>query len=189
MVIGDRIKRLAGMRRLAAVVGVLLVVGLVIGLVQRGGDIASLAGLGYPGVAILMFLSSSTILFPAPGIAAVLAAGALWDPLLVGIAAGLGAGTGELTGYLVGAGGGAMLDLSRRERWQMAHGWLERHGLVAIVALAAVPNPLFDAVGLVAGSLSYPVRGFWLACVVGNSAKYVAMAYLASSASYRWFMP
>ncbi len=187
MVFGDRTKRLSLGRKMAALVAVLLLLGLVIGLIQRENDLASLAGLGYPGVALLMFLSSGTILLPAPGFAAVLAAGTVWNPLLVGLAAGIGAATGELSGYLVGAGGRTVLDLEGARRWERAHRWLKRHGLLAILALALVPNPLFDALGLVAGSLSYPLRSFWLACAVGNCVKYVVLAYLASSIRGWWF--
>jgi uncharacterized membrane protein YdjX (TVP38/TMEM64 family) len=178
--------RLASTRRLVALAGILVLAGLVFFVIQREGDFASLAGLGYPGVAILMFFSSSTILFPAPGFAAVLAAGLVWNPLLVGLAAGVGSSTGELSGYLLGAGGSAVLDLKEAKRWARARGWLEKHGLLAIMALAAVPNPLFDVMGLVAGSLSYPVRNFWLACLLGNSIKYTAMAYLAYSMTGWW---
>ncbi len=133
-----------------------------------------------------MFLSSGSILLPAPGFAAVLAAGTLWNPLLVGIAGGLGAATGELSGYLLGVGGGAVLDLKEGKRWQRAHRWLQRYGFWAILVVAMVPNPLFDVLGLVAGSLSYPARRFWLACAVGNCVKYVALAYLAGSATAWW---
>lgn len=188
MLLDSRIKTLARARRVAALVGLLILAGLVVYLVQRGPDLHALAGFGYPGVAILMFLSSSTVLFPAPGFAAILAAGTVWDPLLVGIAAGLGAGTGEISGYLLGVGGNAVLDLKEGKRWKRAHQWLEKHGLLAILVLASVPNPLFDAIGLVAGSLSYPLRNFWIAAVVGNCVKYVALAYLSNGAAARWPM-
>ncbi|MHB0868283.1 MAG: DedA family protein [Chloroflexota bacterium] len=171
---------------MAAIVGLLLLFGLVAAFLLLRPNPASLAALGYPGVAILMFLSSSSILLPAPGFAAVLAAGTIWNPLLVGVAGGLGAATGELTGYLVGLGGGAVLDLREGKRWQQAHRWLARYGFWAIVGVALVPNPVFDVLGLVAGSLSYPARRFWLACVLGNTLKYLLLAYLAGSATDWW---
>ncbi len=40
-----------------------------------------------------------------------------------------------------------------------------------------------DALGLLAGSMGYPARRFWLACAIGNTVKYVGMAYLADAAS------
>ena len=151
-----------------------------------GADLAPLARFGYPGVAILMVLSSSTIILPAPGFAAVLLAGAVWNPLFVGVAAGLGAATGELTGYALGIGGTAVLDLRESKNWKRVHWWLERRGGLAIFVLALIPNPLFDLLGMVAGTVAYPVRKFWLICVVGNCAKYSAMAYLTSTAVSWW---
>ncbi len=186
MLLGDRVRLLVRARKAGIVLGLLILLGLVICIVQRGRDLPSLAVLGYPGVTILMFLSASTVLFPAPGFAAVLAAGVVWNPLLVGIAAGVGAGSGEVSGYLLGAGGSVVLNLKEDKRWQRAHRWLDRHGLLAIVALAAIPNPVFDVLGLVAGSLSYPVRSFWLGAVLGNTIKYVALAYLSSGAATWW---
>ena len=182
----DRSRLLVKLRSAAIVVGLLLLVALLICIVQRGPDPASLAALGYPGIAILMFLSSSTILFPAPGFAAVLAAGAVWNPLLVGLAAGVGAATGELSGYLLGVGGGVVLDLKEGKKWRRAHHWLERYGIWALLVLAAVPNPLFDVAGIVAGSLSFPVWRFWIACALGNSLKYAVLAHLASRATAWW---
>lgn len=188
MLLDDRVRVLKKARKLAAFGGVLILIVLVICLLQRGTDLRSLAGLGYPGVAILMFVSSSTVLFPAPGFAAVLAAGSVWNPMLVGIAAGIGAGTGEISGYLLGVGGNAALDLREGKRWQRAHRWLEKHGLLAILILATIPNPFFDAIGLIAGTLSYPLRSFLVAAVLGNSIKYVVLAYLSSNAVAWWLL-
>lgn len=171
---------------MVAIVGLLLLSGLVGSFFLLRPDPASLAAFGYPGVAVLMFLSSSSVLLPAPGFAAVLAAGTVWNPLLVGLAGGLGAATGELMGYLLGVSGGAVLGLKEGRRWQRAHRWLTRYGFWAIVAVASVPNPVFDVLGLVAGSLSYPVPRFWLACLIGNTIKYVTLAYLADSATAWW---
>ncbi len=182
----DPIAFLNRSRKFVALGGVLVLVCLVYLVLQHGADLASLAGLGYPGVAILMFLSSTTIVFPAPGFAAVLAAGTIWNPLLVGLAAGIGAATGELSGYLVGAGSSTVLDLRTGVNWQRVHRWLEKRGFLAILILALIPNPLFDILGMVAGSLAYPVRKFWITCAIGNCLKYGAMALISSSAAGWW---
>ncbi len=182
----DQLALLAKGRKILAVAGVLLIVGAILFVFLHGADLAALAGFGYPGVAILMFLSSSTIVLPAPGFAAVLLAGAVWNPILVGIAAGLGAATGELTGYALGAGGTVVLDLKEGKNWRRVHGWLEKHGLVAILVLALIPNPLFDVLGMVAGAAAFPLRRFWVTCAAGNSIKYSAIAYLSSAAAGWW---
>lgn len=150
---------------------------------RSGVQLEQLAALGYPGVFLVMFLSGSSILFPAPGLAAVLAAGVVWNPVLVGVSAGLGNATGELTGYLAARAGAAALKGRKPPRWwSMLRERLTRYGFLAILLLAMIPNPTFDVVGLLAGSLGYPPRRFWLACALGNSLKYVAVAYLGDAA-------
>lgn len=187
MLLGKRAAQLSWLRKAALLAGLLLLIALIVAIFQRGRDLASLAALGYPGVAILMFFGSSTVLLPAPGFAAVLAAGTVWNPVLVGLSAGFGSAAGELSGYLLGMGGGAVLSLKENERWKQAHCWLARRGFLAILLLAAIPNPLFDVLGLVAGSLAYSMRRFWLACLLGNCFKYTCMALLADSAMAYWF--
>ena len=150
---------------------------------RSGIRLEDLASLGYPGVFLVMFISGSTVLLPAPGHATVLAGGALWNPFLVGLAAGLGNATGELVGYAAGRAGAAALATRDMPRWwAWLHKWLERYGFFAILIMATVPNPLFDVVGILAGSLDYPARRFWLACAIGNSIKYLAIAYLGDAA-------
>ncbi|MDO8690374.1 MAG: VTT domain-containing protein [Dehalococcoidia bacterium] len=145
-----------------------------------------LAALGYPGVFLVMLVSGAGTFLPGPGIAVVLAAGTLWNPILVGLAAGLGNATGELAGYAVGSAGTTALPVFLNNRWVAAlKRWLARYGFFAVLALALIPNPVFDAVGLVAGSLGFPIRRFWLACTLGNSAKYVGMACLGAAAGPR----
>ncbi len=168
---------------------VIAFVGLVVAGVyawRTGSRPEDLASLGYPGVFLMMALSGASIFLPAPGQAAILAAGALWSPVLVGIAAGLGNATGELTGYLAGRAGASVLSGRKAPRcWSGLRGMLRRHGFLAVLGLALIPNPAFDAIGLLAGSLAYPpIRRFWLACALGNSAKYVGVAYLGDLAGF-----
>ena len=67
---------------------------------QLRGSLEDLISYGYVGAFLAMFVSSATIILPAPGIVmvfAIAAAGA--NPILVGLFAGIGAGLGELVGY------------------------------------------------------------------------------------------
>lgn len=143
-----------------------------------GASLQDLEALGYPGLFVLMFVSGGSIFFPVPGMASVLAAGAVWNPALVGLSAGLGNAVGELTGYVAGRAGAAMLEGRHAPHWWLVvRAWLQRHAFFIIVLLAMVPNPVFDTVGLLAGSIDYPLRRFWVACVLGNTIKYTAAAY------------
>lgn len=146
-------------------------------------DMEALAQYGYPGIYLTMFLSSATVLLPAPGMAFVLAASTFWNPLLVGIAAGLGAATGELTGFLLGYGGRAAFEGRYSKLLGRFDGWLRKYGFVALFSMAVIPNPVFDVAGLAAGSLGYPVWKFLIAVGTGNLIKYIAVSYLGGKAA------
>ncbi len=108
-------------RRLTAL---LLAIGIsAIVLVYRE-DLARLAAYGYPGIFLITFVSSSTVILPVPGLALVFAAGASFNPLLVGLVAGIGAGLGEITGYLVGYSGRGTVE--NRESYGRVRRWMER---------------------------------------------------------------
>ena len=149
---------------------------------RMGARLEELSAFGYPGVFLLMVLSGSSY-FPVPGPPAVVVAGAVWHPLLVGLAAGLGNASGEMTSYVLGGAASGTLQSYRNLRFvALLEGWLSRHGFLAVLALATIPNPTFHALTLLAGSLRYPPRRYWLACAIGNTLKYTAMAYLGHTA-------
>lgn len=146
-----------------------------------GARLDELPALGVPGVFLLMIISGSAY-FPVPGPPAVMAAGALWSPLLVGIAAGLGNSTGEMSSYLLGRAAASTIDPYRETRFfSLLEHALKRRGFLVIFLLASIPNPTFHALTLLAGSVGYPARRYWAACALGNSVKYTAMAALGSS--------
>ena len=141
-------------------------------------NLQHLQSYGYFGVFLIMLISSGSVLLPTPGIASVAIAGAMWDPLLVGIAGTLGSTFGEITGYLAGYGGRSLTATRLKPTADRIKPWLEKYGLVGIAFLAAIPNPLFDAAGLAAGALGFPLWKFLLATLVGKAVKSLAFAYL-----------
>lgn len=147
-------------------------------------NIRSLGAIGYPGVFLLSFLSSATVLVPLPGFLASAGGGAVWNPAMVGLAAGLGAASGELLGFAAGRVGRASIKGRLGARWNTAEKCLGRFGFWAVLALATIPNPLFDAIGLAAGALAYPAGRFWLAAALGNCLKYVAFAHLGGMVTW-----
>lgn len=160
--------------------GVSLIVLVTAGAMKlaTGASLKDLEGLGYPGIFVVMFFSGGSIFLPVPGMASVIAAGTIWNPVLIGIAAGIGNSLGETTGYVAGKAGAAVLEGRHGPGWwSVMKRYLERHAFLIIVAMAIIPNPVFDTVGLLAGSINYPLRRFWLACLIGNTVKYTAVAY------------
>ncbi|MGE3273343.1 MAG: VTT domain-containing protein [Chloroflexota bacterium] len=146
-------------------------------LLQQTGELGSYGILGYPILFALQTLFSATLFLPAPGMALVAAAGAVLDPLWVGVVAGLGSGTGELSGYLLGYYGRRAAPTDTSRVWRLAERAFRAWGFIAVVALALIPNPAFDALGILAGGLRYPMGRFWLATALGKIVKFCCTAY------------
>ncbi len=139
-------------------------------------DYSALGGYGYLGVFLATFLPSATVIFPSPTLAAALIAGTFLNPFLVGLVAGLGAALGEITGYMAGYGGSVLV--ARSSRYRRIRRMVERYGLLAIVILAFIPNPLFDLAGIASGTAHIPLWRFLLACFLGKATRFVLIAYL-----------
>lgn len=136
---------------------------------------AELAAIGYPGIFLVSFLSSATIILPAPSLALVFAMGSALPPLWVGLAAGIGEALGELTGYTAGFGGRVIIEES--ETYARLRRWMMRRGGITILVLSIFPNPFFDLAGIAAGTLRYPLWRFLLICWIGKSVKTTLVAW------------
>src|SRR3990172_6934810 len=137
-------------------------------------QIEALQRLGYPGIFLLSLAANATIVVPAPAILIVFAMGAHLSPVWLGLAAGSGAALGELSGYLAGFGGQAIVE--ENATYRRLAGWVQRHGSLAIFALALIPNPVFDLGGIAAGVLRMPVLRFLVSCWAGKVLRMMAVA-------------
>lgn len=164
-------------RRLNIVRAVVLVavIVLTVALVIYRDRIQDLKAFGYPGIFLFSILANATILIPIPGVMFTSAMGAVFNPLWVYIAAGSGAAIGELSGYLLGFSGQAVVKDS--ERYAKVVHWMEKYGDITILALAFIPNPLFDLAGIVAGILKMPVGKFLFYCIIGKVLKMMMFAF------------
>jgi membrane protein YqaA with SNARE-associated domain len=138
-------------------------------------EIKAYGDAGYVGLFIVSIIGNATLIIPAPVFIVACAAGLALGPLPVGIVAGGGAALGELTGYLAGYGGGAIVPTG--QLYERLHAFMLRHGMLAIFLLAAIPNPLFDVGGIIAGMLKMPVWKFLLAAWIGKSIRLGLTAY------------
>jgi membrane protein YqaA with SNARE-associated domain len=102
----------------------------------------------------------------------------VFHPLGVALAAGTGAAIGELSGYLVGFSGQAVVEKS--EKYDMLTRWMQRYGPITVYFLAAIPNPLFDIAGVIAGTLKFRLSAFLFFCWLGEVTKMLVFAYLGS---------
>jgi membrane protein YqaA with SNARE-associated domain len=155
-----------------------MVLALSVAILLAWDEIERLGVYGYPAVFLVSLVSNAAFLLPAPGIVLVFAAGGVLDPVAVGIIAGLGAALGELTGYLVGLSGQTVFE-DRPLYWRIEK-WMRKSGTLAIFILAAIPNPIFDVGGLIAGVLRMPVWRFILGAWLGKSLRFVMLAYFGA---------
>ncbi len=132
---------------------------------------------GYLGIFFISLVSSATIFLPVPSFALVFAAGAVLNPVVVGVAGGIGSAMGELTGYAIGYGGEHALSKKHKKLLERTEKWAEKHGFFAVVVIfAATPLP-DDVIGIIGGALNYDVRKFFAASLIGKLALNLALAF------------
>ncbi len=144
-------------------------------------NITQLRTYGYVGVFAVSAIGSASIILPTPSIAAVFGSGAVLHPLLgipapivVGVVAGLGEALGEFTGYAAGYGGGAVI--RDRPFYRTLHEWMHKNGSIIMFVFAAIPNPLFDVAGTIAGAVKMPLWKFFVSVWLGKTLKDVVVA-------------
>ena len=167
-------RRLTILRILALV----SVVALIVVLFLFRDQVKKLEEYGYAGIFLISIAANATIIIPLPGIAFTTAMGAIFNPIGVAIAAGLGAAVGELSGYLAGFSGQGVME--RASLYTRLTDWMKQHqnlAYVMIVALAFIPNPLFDLAGMASGALKLPLWKFLFACAIGKILKMLMFAY------------
>ncbi len=151
--------------------------------------VAHLGQWGYVGAFFISMIASATIVLPAPGLLIIIAMGATLDPVLLGIVAGVGSAIGELSGYVAGATGSALIPEAQRHQFDYLHTLTRRYGAPLLALLAAIPFPLFDFAGIVAGILRMNVLAFVFSVAVGKSIKYIVLITMGASSLHillRW---
>jgi len=168
---------------IARIFAILIVIALSILIYSVRDKAEGLAIYGYPGIFLIAFMTNATVLLPAPGIAVVFAMGAIFNPIYIALAAGAGGALGEVSGYLAGFSGQAVAE--RTGIYNRFHLWIEKHGFMAVLLLAALPNPFFDVAGIAAGILKMPIRVFLLAVWIGVTIKMFIFAWIGSTSLSR----
>lgn len=154
------------------------VASLVHGFISWSESVA--AAWGYPGIFLVNFVGSATIIFPTPAFFVVFMFGAILNPWLVGLVAAFGSALGELTGYVLGLGGKRVIE-KKHKRWlDMANEWMEKHRkhgtFLLIVAFAATPLP-DDVLGVFCGAVKYDIKRFFIASLIGKIVMSLGLAF------------
>jgi membrane protein YqaA with SNARE-associated domain len=131
--------------------------------------------LGYPGVFFLSFLGSVSMVLPVPGLISVCSATVWLNPFLLGLLSGVGETLGEVSGYGVGYGGHSIVE--RHRFYIRLKRWMEERGVLVLFIVSAIPNPVFDFVGIAAGSVRFPIRKFMVTVLLGKLIKGFMVAY------------
>ncbi len=136
--------------------------------------------LGYLGAFLVSAVGSGSVFLPAPAALVIFALGGTegYVPLLVGLAAASGEVLGELTGYLAGSAGRGVLEKGRIGRWVQS--LFARWGGPLLFLVSAMPNPVFDVIGVAAGAAGYPLWRFLLIVFAGKLLKDTAIAVAGS---------
>ncbi len=141
-------------------------------------DSLNLENLGYGGVWIVSFIAAGSIILPVPGPAAVCIAAAPdlgLNPLLIGLISASAEALGEMTGYIAGLSGRSLLE--RNKYYPKMHSMVKKRGGLILFFGAIIPNPLFDVIGIAAGSLGYPIKRFLAVVFVAKTIKSTGIAY------------
>ena len=126
---------------------------------------------GYTSIFFLSFIAAALVFLPVSALAAVCVAVAVdLNPFVVAVVAASAESIGELTGYLAGMGGKAIFD--RNRFYLRFKNLFSRYAAFTLLFGSAIPNPLFDVMGVAAGSILYPVKRFLLLVFIGKVVKF-----------------
>ena len=126
---------------------------------------------GYTSIWFLAFISAALIFLPISALAAVCVAVAVdLNPFMVALVAASAEAVGEMTGYLAGMGGKSFFE--RNRFYLRFKNLFSRYAALSLLIGSAIPNPLFDCLGIAAGSILYPLRRFLLLVFIGKTIKF-----------------
>ena len=141
------------------------------GLVLWTTGTLNIETVGYSSIWFVAFLGAALVFAPVGALAAVCVAATVdLNPFLIAFVAGSAEAIGELTGYLAGMGGKAIFD--RNRFYLRFKNLFSRYAAFTLLFGSAIPNPLFDVMGVAAGSILYPVRKFLLLVFIGKTIKF-----------------
>lgn len=140
---------------------------------------------GYLAVFLLGILGSVTFFLPVPVLTLVFAGATVLNPILLAVVAAAGITLGMAGCYALGKAGSRFAERSQPEpgsrmyRWtQRVANWYARNVATASFVIAAIPNPVFDYAGYVAGLAGVNQKRFLLATFIGKVVQSLVVALL-----------
>lgn len=137
--------------------------------------------LGLLGIFLINVVASSTLFLPAPAIALSVAGGVVYPPYLVAIVAAAGASLGDMLAYILGRSGKHVVLNHTEHVWYMyLKKIFSKFAAIIIFLFALIPNPFFDAIGILAGATEYPPVRFFGIMFVGRFLRNMALALIGA---------
>lgn len=138
--------------------------------------------LGLLGILIINFFSSATFFISGPAFLTVIAGGSIYNPLLVALTASLGTSLGDMISFFFGYSTRHLaLDKLEKKLWfRVIEDVFKAHGNWIVFLFAFIPNPLFDAVGLIAGIFKFDVKRYFIIILAGRFLRFILLAQLGS---------
>ena len=140
-----------------------------------------LGSFGYEGIFLLSLVNGIAPIAGPSQVATFLIAGKL-NPFWVGLAAGIGGAIGELAGYAFGYAFRAAQsnEVERKIRcvtnWRFIRVSRER-SFISLFVLASIPNPFFDPVSAIAGSLKISLGRYFIPVLLGKTVRHLVIAF------------
>jgi uncharacterized membrane protein YdjX (TVP38/TMEM64 family) len=188
-------------KRKSYIAGGFFIAGVTVGcvlLVRNWQWVIRFQQYGYLGLFLMTFVTGSPPPVPVPYMILIPTFGAILPPAMVGLISGVGLTTGAALLYLTGRGGRRMfpvLDIldptseaysariakfMKKLRIPEVSELKGRRGFVIIVIASALPNPFFAPMVISMGVIKYQFYRFFLACLAGETAKAMVLAYLGN---------
>lgn len=140
-------------------------------------ELAQFRSLGLLGIFLINLVGNATVFFPAPAVVSVVAGGAIYPPFAVALVSGLGAAIGDMIGFLFGISGKKLFIRNHHKLYIFLKEMFHKFGGGLIFIFALIPNPFFDAIGIVGGVFSYPPIRFFAILLLGRVLRNFLLAY------------
>ena len=138
--------------------------------------------LGLLGIFLINLASTSTFFVSGPAFLTVIAGGSIYPPLLVALVASLGAAAGDMVSYFLGYSGRSLTEhkLKKKLWFVVLEDLFKAYGTIIVFVFAIIPNPVFDAIGLVAGVFGFKPLKFFALMLFGRFARFVILALIGA---------
>lgn len=142
--------------------------------------LAELKTLGILGIFLINFFTTIVPFTPNVSFVSVVAGGNVYNPILVAFVSTLGGVLADAICYLLGRSGKTLFLKREHKFFKIVSDLFNKNGLVIIFVFALIPNPIFDALGILAGGLKYSFKKYFIAMFLGRLIRNLLLAYVGN---------